>query len=1793
MFARTQSTFVWIMATGLAFLGVLRALTIDNQLQVIKNDCYERLAIGQRHNPKDVYKTSQVTTVLECQLFCTKEKELCKSFSFGIGVKGNASCELSNDTIKETADLKPIGTKADTEFDLYIKKLGCTLVIDKNNPAFDQYSNNNKPQSTEYGQPQGGSYGTTPNKPSSGYDKPPPSPSYEKPTRPSSSGYDKPSSSGYDKPSTSGYDKPSSPNYNKPTYAVNEPPSSGYGYGSPNKPSYSKPQEETGHVETMVSISTGPQKPVLHPVHEILVGQGLYNYARPPFRPPALNHPYDRYDYDSRPGESNQVPYGHRPIPEKYGSYIPRPDNYYRPEPDDYYRPRPEHEYYRPRPNDDYGHRPGDYYRPNYRPRPPIDDYDRPTRPSSNYDRPRPPSGGYDRPDPPNNYDRPRPPTGGYDRPDPPSSNYDRPRPPIGGYDRPDPPSSNYDRPRPPIGGYDKPDPPITNYDRPRPPIGGYDRPEPPTGNYDRPRPPSSGYDRPNPPTSSYDRPKPPSGYDRPDPPTNNYDRPRPPSSNYDRPDPPNGNYERPKPPSSNYDRPNPSSTNNYDRPKPPSNTYDRPDPPTSNYDKPRPPSDSYVRPEPPSSNYDRPRPPSDSYVRPERPSSNYDRPNPPSSSYDRPSKPTNEYLFDKTIDRYDTQPEKGDNYQKPGTVKPTDGYDNSIKGNPKPKEPHSKPIVTHAIGSHGESITSIITELDEACFRRVLAGKRVTRALVKRALFCERVEDCQRECADEKRFPCEGFNYRLDPSGRGKGECELLEIPLSHLDIGRDLYPDPDYDYYERDRNAASANCKGGYYEQYGGNDGYYNRRHDQRPFDWWEEDRNRYGNRRPRPDFGYNRPDYGYDGYRPNGNRRGDFAYHHSHHSDPHNYHFEHYDHGLAPYDYKSYEPYLPPHRRPPYDEDRFYNKHYGNRDREKNYWGIAKPTWGTYGGSYGTSYNPHEFDRRNYYLPPQIGGSKDWGQYGGSYGNGGLNLQYNGYGHSQSFDFWGLNKYEEKFHNYGELPPNKPPSGGSYPPLKPPSNEGGNYLPVLPPKRPTSGSYLPENPPSYLPVLPPKSPNEGSYLPEKPSHGGSYLPEIPSKPPNGGSYLPELPGRYPINTGSYLPLPGKHDNDFYNSILPAEPRYPYRYDFLKDECSLRTAAGFRLQKGIVKKFYAVPNIYECELLCFKEKEFPCASYAFRYTVSLTSPTDNCYLSNRNYKELDYYTDLEPDRDFDVYTMNNMKKCDQPVIRGKEHSECFWRVRSAQRLDHKVVRDSLSVKSIVDCQLECLKSIGFTCRAFSYRYGSPVIGGPVDNCLLTDWPYYEMDPRIHFVPEPGFEIYERGSFGHGCEPHHFGIRGRPWKNPGMRLDQLCYSGYGSPSKLLPQACRKEIQVATEEECKAECSKYRDKTLFHCMSLSFSTRSSKWEPNCRLSDILQRDLLPNVDYIPDPDSWLFAWDNYNPECTATAHNPSHNHIGHKEDRNDFDDMSNAIGTWRVYSVSGWPCRRGSRCRENREAGFWFCELEGGDSNTWDYCCRPDHQCGFSHGFEYQWCYVGPSRTQWRKCSDRYYPYVHNLIDRFDRPPASAPWTPNNYLPDTRPPPYLPGGRPDRPPAPPTRPPPRPTLDEYEMQFESQFLDPPKPGGFGQPRHWPLSYLHKEMPPNSTDSDSRLMKAVQGRDSNPKFAAIQNLIDIIKSNDLKNVQYQITNESNKHDDILFVKIPLPTNFTQETRKSEKMVNATSVISGPIDLGNGGKNTTKRSQKALPVQERPVPVYRRGYITRTNVTNHRPRVSRTL
>ncbi|CAG9766321.1 unnamed protein product [Ceutorhynchus assimilis] len=1038
-----------------------------------------------------------------------------------------------------------------------------------------------------------------------------------------------------------------------------------------------------------------------------------------------------------------------------------------------------------------------------------------------------------------------------------------------------------------------------------------------------------------------------------------------------------------------------------------------------------------------------------------------------------------------------------------------------------------------------------IIIEDAKACFRRTMAGKRVVRGLVRKLLICDTVEQCQQECGDERRFTCEGFNYRLDPTGRGKGECELIDLPLTKIDIDRETVRDPDYDFYVRDRNAAQVNCRqlpsdnsygGGYDYGEGGNRRGDDTRtpYDRRPIetarplrrptqDRWDGD---YGDRRPPPPYlpeDNRRPDYG--------NRRGDYSFHHSHESHSSNsYHYNEHsldrisDHhqqtrpipGIhyLPASYEDRFIPLPPKKYPviiPLDDPRYPKDPLPSRypgDYEK---------WGSYGDKYRYGLNHH---RNNYYIPPKPLKPEipdDWGRYGGNYGNG-VSLEYQGYHNKQTYNYWGFNKLDEErrpFHYGSDL---------------------------LPPRR-------------YLPT-------------EKPHIAESYLP-LPRPNNNGWS--------------------GGYDLD--NNIFPLEPRKP---DFVKDECSLRSATGFRLHKGIVKKFLFVPNIYECELLCVKEKDFPCASYAFKYTINPI--VYNCYLSNRNYKELDYYTDVEPDRDFDIYTMNNRNRCQEPVLfSGRQNSDCFWRVRSGQRLDHSVVRDSLSVKNIVDCQLECLNSRRFTCRAYSFRYGIPVVGGAIDNCQLTDWPFYELDPKIHFVPEPDFEVYERGSYGHGCEPDHFGIRGKiPPVRDSDKVDQLCYIGFGSAAKLLPRATIKSIYVPTELDCKEECSKARESVAFRCMSFSFVTDGPKIGHNCYLSDIMQRDLLPNVDYVHDPNSWLFTWDNYNPKCIELAYKPSsaNNFVGHSDSvlrENSYVekyglDYINPLDVWRVYSVSGWPCKRGTLCKENREAGFWYCELESGDKDAWDYCCSPDHHCGFSNGYPYSWCYVGPTKTQWRKCNDQYYPYNHNTLDRFDS--VSRPWHTSGHFP---PRPQTPGYRPDRPNAHPKPVPSKPTLDQYEEEFDNEFLSPPKPGGFGPPRRWPVAYLHKELPPNAT---TRMEKSSE----DTKLSAIKSLIDVIKNTEIQNVQYHISNDSkHKADDVLYVKIPLP-NF-DDGFKNDTTQKALNELSSNTSV-NFENVERSRVQKSLPLRQAlpefttqklfssKISPVRKGFVTRTNITSIR-------
>ncbi|KAL1513834.1 hypothetical protein ABEB36_003184 [Hypothenemus hampei] len=1454
----------------------VNSISFDSQLTLIKNDCYDRLAIGEKLISSQIYKSFPHNTVAKCEHECTKDKEKCRAYSFGIGPKGNASCLLSANPVKETVDLKPIGTIKDADFDLYIKKLDCQIILE------------------------------------------PPHGDHSKPSEPSHHYNDQETSAGY--------------HYNRPqNYPDNIP-------AVPHEPSKG---DNFHHVQTLVSIASGPNS-VLHPIHDILVaGETGANLA--PYKPPISHQgtisrpPFPGYGVGTSNNENSPPTSVPRPILQNpYSGY--GDGTFSNTPPISLQKPAPQNYYW----------------------------------------------GNQDR-----NFN-------GYSS----SAAHYRPYPSNSHSTYGDDISSNANVP--PYG----------------PPIN-------------RPRPVSQ---RPN------------FGYESG---TSNNAFKRPLQDNFYH---TSWNY------GSSINRRKYESINNHNE-----ETHFYYQEPPRRFEPP-------YRPEP--NNRYEPHTSNDYLFL--RPSADYPR-------------PLNEEPG--TDEGTSIVPSR----KPPSSLPSTSSIQPSSSTEISDHQGGTLQIVTENVSKFGEKVTSIITELKNACFRRSMAGHRTVRGLVRKLLICDTVEQCQQECGDERRFTCEGFNYRLDPSGRGKGECELLDLPISRINVRREILPDPDYDFYVRDRNAAQNDCRqplGGFYSPgygtgyYGGNrnryDGYDRRPTDimrpvRPPEDHWDD--RGYGPPPSPPRHPSIPLDYGH--------RRGEYSFHSQQQHESH-----HYDqHSVDRYDYHQYEDkrpfmgihYLPaaplgrpthPTRVPviiPLDSN---HQHYP----PPSYFDKSIPD-GPYGGQYGYNYHRYE-DSGGYHTKPKIRPnlSEDWGLYGGSYGTGSHSLEYQGYGNRESYNYWGFNKLHE--------------------------------------------------------------------------HKSSNLPSV--------------------------------GYDLENAILPSSSTGKPMNHFIGDECSLRSAAGFRLHKNIVKKLFAVPNIYECELLCVREKDFSCASYAFRYTIQNTI-ADNCFLSNRNYKELDYYTDLEQDRDFDIYTMNNRHKCHETnVFLLKDDSDCFWRVRSGLRLDHVVVRDSLTVKSIVDCQLECLKSRRFTCRAYSFRYGSPVIGGAIDNCQLTDWPYDELDPRVHFVPDYGFEIYDRGSYGHGCEVNHFGVRGHKRKqlDEGTKVDQLCYVGFGSASRLLPQATVKSVYVPSELDCKGECSKARENSYFRCMTFSFVSSTNNLDHNCLLSDILQRDLLPNVDYVHDDTSWLFSWDNYNPQCVDLAFKPLHN-----PERKIPWTPQNPLDVWKVYSVSGWPCRKGTFCTENKQGGFWYCELEGGGKDTWDYCCSPDHQCGFSNGYPYSWCYVGPKRTQWRKCNDQYYPY-YNHLDRLDNRPTGDPG-------GAPPPEHSPGFRPDRPNAP-VRPgeSPNQSLDEYEQEFDNQFLSPPKPGGLGQPRRWPVAYLHKEVPPNVTDS--------RNARENSKLAAIKSLIDVIQNSEAKNLQFNVSNGSSNMNDVLLVKIPLPKldeSSNKELQNENQLKSDTKVHFETVDV----QTEIPRSQKSLPIDNNEsgkvirnvdslgrAPIYRRGFVTRTNVTNRSPR-----
>lgn len=331
------------------------------------------------------------------------------------------------------------------------------------------------------------------------------------------------------------------------------------------------------------------------------------------------------------------------------------------------------------------------------------------------------------------------------------------------------------------------------------------------------------------------------------------------------------------------------------------------------------------------------------------------------------------------------------------------------------------------------------------------------------------------RECGRERRFMCEGFNYRLDPSGHGQGDCELVEMPLAQMDLysspdrrDANLLRHPDYDYYERDRNAPSScrrnacqDCSKGpissqpvYFKPSGGgggSGGYGDRDRDR--------DRDQYrppistavdhyrgpsgpssGSYEHRPPFSAefhgshssssssssyefsshgsgasSGPSSGYFGHTPPSSIGGDHPYVDRH--DPPHYRPERPDRwetlpSSSGYDSSAYRPPRPEtdridKYRPPYRPGPDFSPYRPPSRPSHNY--LDRDGAGPPGA-------PGPYKKPNKFVPYLIGGEDNWGHYGGSYGGSSKHSS------SSSSSYWGLSdsqrRKDQQDFNYFQL-------------------------------------------------------------------------------------------------------------------------------------------------------------------------------------------------------------------------------------------------------------------------------------------------------------------------------------------------------------------------------------------------------------------------------------------------------------------------------------------------------------------------------------------------------------------------------------------------------------------------------------------------------------------------------------------------------------------------------------------------------------------------------------------------------
>ncbi|XP_063391231.1 uncharacterized protein LOC134676779 [Cydia fagiglandana] len=954
-------------------------------------------------------------------------------------------------------------------------------------------------------------------------------------------------------------------------------------------------------------------------------------------------------------------------------------------------------------------------------------------------------------------------------------------------------------------------------------------------------------------------------------------------------------------------------------------------------------------------------------------------------------------------------------------------------------------------------------------CFRRVLAGRRAVRSHVRRVVHCERLEDCRRECGEERRFHCESFNYRLDPSFRGKGLCELMTKPIEAFDLRRDFVDDKDYDFYEIDRNSLEPNCP----ESLRGpgllHSGYLSSKPSQPAAASWAPSWDRL-------DFhGSSHQDRFYDDRQPGrpGPGRVD-----------------------------------PGHRR---YEDQFYIPYQIGVGRSND-----DQAWGQYGGVYGgdTYYkNRNDYHKSiNYWRLSTDSdleqGVRPWG-FKTDFNYNDLRRDGDDEIHPYSYGSWKRGRWNNSGTgnglDYGESNYYKPSYG---PPKKGPECTSERRPGLSLSTGSIRRSLLAHN------VLE----CEAACFEERDFKCVSYSYRYSNSHGSDNCFLSERPYRG-------LDLATDSGSDVYAMPQDCAVSVSHR-PWVESECFWHVRSGVAVSETIARAAITVTGLGACEAECIRAQGFFCRVFSFRFSApTIGEDLPNCILTTSPPTSLSAGRGLRPSKGHELYARGNYGRGCEPALFdytavSEPKKECYLQYDNAAKLIGSAIKGHARVRDEQSCGIACTDA-PFRCLSFSFNNIAPP---GVDNCLLSEIRLFDLQKGVDYEHSTDDWLFAFDLFNGQCwrKVHgkdfddHPGELPRPLLPPVQTypVDRPDASGpsylpapevppYISGPPSGPPSGRPSGPSGPPSGPSGPTGPYPEKPYI----------DPGFKPSYPYPD--PRPEYPNYKpfepYLPSSPGSGYPGSGYEKPGYQPIDRPGYRPEGRpvrpieRPYPGEKEEGPIAV-SWSKYTVSGFPCRAGTTCAQNHVAGHWACEPEGGEVGSWDYCCAPSHRCGYSEGFSKPWCYVGPENDQWRPCSEKYYPYhQHNVPhpSQGHREPPSRlpgrPWSgrPGHFADDRDKPmlgPYiseedrkywddlykdgpkayydqygnpLPGY---------TRVPaisrphikyhhnyPRPGTHWAPLAPEApQELDPPVPGGLGVPRYWPVAYLHKGPPPNIT-----------------------------------------------------------------------------------------------------------------------------------